>query len=249
MNVSMIPIISLQKAVEILASGGVVVVPTETAYGLAADATNDQAVNKIYHIKGRSQAKPILILVNSLEMAMRCAKFSDTALGMAQKYWPGPLTLVLSRRNTTPIPPLILRGVEEEVLPNTVSIGSDCSSLEVSANLNLTDNTIAIRWTSNQMCQEIIAQLGKPITATSANVSGMETCYTIEDVQKQFSTSKILPDALIDGGVLREGEVSTMAKIDGDEVKVIRNGVIRLSDCPRTVIARSESDEAISNMA
>ena len=89
----MIPIISIEQAVEVIKDGGVVVVPTETAYGLAADATNDGAVQKIYQIKGRAEGKPVLELVDSLEMALQYAEFSAKALELAQKYWPGALTL------------------------------------------------------------------------------------------------------------------------------------------------------------
>ncbi|HAZ16726.1 MAG: hypothetical protein A3H59_03890 [Candidatus Jacksonbacteria bacterium RIFCSPLOWO2_02_FULL_43_9] len=220
----MAPIISQVRALEIIQNGGVVAVPTETAYGLVTDATNDTAVQKIYTIKGRSEAKPILVLVNSLEMAMRYAEFSDKALELAQKYWPGPLTLVLYRRNNSPQPPLSRKW--EGAFP-LLRIREGEGGL-LSSYLNLADNTIGVRWTSNEVCQHIITQLGKPITAPSANVTGMKTCYTVDEIQAQYEGHDIQPDGIVDGGMLHEGEVSTLAKVIGDRVGVIRQGSINV---------------------
>ena len=85
----------IKKAISILKQGGVIVYPTETAYGLGADFLNAKAVNKIYQIKGRNYAKPLSVIVSSIRMAREYVKFDQESLQLAKKYWPGALTLVL----------------------------------------------------------------------------------------------------------------------------------------------------------
>ncbi len=215
----MIPDISVARAVEVLRNGGVVAVPTETAYGLATDATNDNAVQKMYDIKGRAESKPILVLVNSLEMALQYAEFSHKALELAQKYWPGALTLVVPRRN-------FFVNTLPQSSPSKGEEDDACSRL--SPHLNTQDNTIGIRWTSNSMCQDITTQLQRPITAPSANVSGMETCYTISEVQEQYALRGVQPDGIIDGGDLVRDEVSTVVKVVGNSVELLRQGTVKI---------------------
>ena len=220
----MIPIISQEQAVELIKNGGVVAVPTETAYGLVVDATNDDAVKRIYQIKGRDETKPILVLVDSLEMALKYAEFSDKALSLAKKYWPGPLTLVVEWRDTFPQPPL-LRKRGDTFPPLRIREGEGGL---LSSYLNLTDTTIGMRWTSNQICKNIITQLGNPITAPSANVSGMETCYTVEEIQAQYEGRNIQPDGIFDGGILHKGGVSTVVKVVGNSVELLRQGTVKI---------------------
>ena len=88
----------LRRAAAILASGGLVAVPTETVYGLAARADDEAAVARIYEAKGRPSFNPLIVHVSSIEMARALAAFSATAEHLAKAHWPGPLTLVLPRR-------------------------------------------------------------------------------------------------------------------------------------------------------
>src|SRR5678815_1794248 len=90
------------QILSILRAGGVIGFPTDTAYGLGADPFNEAAVRRIFEIKGRPEAKPILLLVNSMEMAGHVATLSDKAMTLAERFWPGPLTMILPARDKVP---------------------------------------------------------------------------------------------------------------------------------------------------
>lgn len=134
----------MAEAAEIIARGGCVAVPTETVYGLAADATDARAVAGIYAAKGRPSFNPLIVHVADLAAAERLATFDDRARALAGRYWPGPLTLVLPHR-----------------------AGSDIASL-VTAGLD----TIAIRVPAHRAMQALLTATGKPLAAPSANASG-----------------------------------------------------------------------------
>ena len=134
---------SIKKAATIIRAGGLVAVPTETVYGLAADATNDDAVARIFEAKERPQFNPLIIHVADLAMAKNYAEFTPLAEKLATAFWPGPLTLVLPRQN-------------QDV------------SLLVSAGLE----TIAIRMPAHDLAQSLIKAVDRPLAAPSANRSG-----------------------------------------------------------------------------
>jgi L-threonylcarbamoyladenylate synthase len=134
---------SIVHAVACLAGGGLVAIPTETVYGLGADATNGEAVARIFEAKGRPRFNPLIAHVPDLAMARRLAVFDKLAVLLADHFWPGPLTLVLPAVPGSPVHPLASAG-----LP-----------------------TIAIRMPRGVM-REIAAALGAPIAAPSANRSG-----------------------------------------------------------------------------
>ena len=92
---------TIQRALEVLESGGVVAYPTDTAYGLAVDATNEEAIGKIFVMKKRAQ-KPLPVIVDSNKMVRRYATVDDRAAKYLAKYWPGPVTFVLPFRQVLP---------------------------------------------------------------------------------------------------------------------------------------------------
>ena len=146
----------VQRAVEILRGGGLVAFPTETVYGLGADATNDLAVAKIYEAKGRPQFNPLIAHVTEVEEAFEQAEFSAAALTLAAKFWPGPLTLVLQRK-------------------------AGCTvSLLASAGLS----SIALRVPQHPLALELIRAVGRPVVAPSANPSGMISPTTAAHVRE-----------------------------------------------------------------
>ena len=102
--------IALDAACRLLAAGEPVAIPTETVYGLAADARNGEAVARIFEAKGRPRFNPLIAHMADLEMAGRFAVFSPLALRLAQAFWPGPLTLVLPHRPDLGIHPLVTAG-------------------------------------------------------------------------------------------------------------------------------------------
>ena len=93
----------IEKAVSILRLGGLVAIPTETVYGLAADATNEEAVSKIFEAKGRPAYNPLIIHVKDTEMAKEYAQWNKVAEALSEKFWPGPLTIVLPSKTNSKI--------------------------------------------------------------------------------------------------------------------------------------------------
>jgi len=142
-NISDDPSRALSRGCEVLARGLPVAIPTETVYGLAADATNPEAVARIYAAKGRPQFNPLICHVSDIGMARRLAVFDDASLRLAQAFWPGPLTLILPLAPESPIHPLATAG-----LP-----------------------TVGLRMPIG-FARELIAALDRPLAAPSANISG-----------------------------------------------------------------------------
>lgn len=134
----------MARAVELWRSGGLVAFPTETVYGLGADATNGKAVAAIYAAKGRPAFNPLIIHVADLATARRFAVFSETAERLAQAFWPGPLSLVLPVRKGSGLSELVTAG-----LP-----------------------TVAVRIPQTALAQTLLAAFGGAIAAPSANLSG-----------------------------------------------------------------------------
>lgn len=143
----------IQRAADILNSGGLVAIPTETVYGLAADALNGQAVAKIFKAKGRPMDNPLIVHISSIEEIYRLvSKFPDKAKVLANKFWPGPLTMILPK---------------SDIIPDEVSAGL---------------NTVAVRLPSHKIAREVIKESGKPLAAPSANLSGSPSPTTAEHV-------------------------------------------------------------------
>jgi L-threonylcarbamoyladenylate synthase len=133
---------AVARAVDLLRTGQVVALPTETVYGLAANALDARAVQRIFEIKGRPAHNPVIIHVAGMEMARRCAaQWPSLADTLAAAFWPGPLTLVLPRTND---------------IPDAVTAGG---------------STVGIRWPSHPFIQAVIRECGFPLAAPSANVS------------------------------------------------------------------------------
>lgn len=131
-------------AADILTAGGLVAFPTETVYGLGGDARNGTAVAGIYAAKGRPSFNPLIVHVANLEMAQRFAVFDSVALDLANKFWPGPLTLVLPLRTDAALSELVTAGL----------------------------NTVAIRVPAHPVAHELLTAFDGPIAAPSANPSG-----------------------------------------------------------------------------
>jgi L-threonylcarbamoyladenylate synthase len=134
----------IDQAVRRLAAGGLVAFPTETVYGLGGDATSDAAVAAIFAAKGRPRFNPLIAHVASLDAAASLVEFDDRACALAERFWPGPLTLVLPRRPDSPL------------------------SLLVSAGLD----SVAVRMPDHPVALALLAAYGKPLAAPSANRSG-----------------------------------------------------------------------------
>jgi len=146
---------AVQRAVELLRAGEVVALPTETVYGLAANALDARAVERIFEIKARPAHNPIIVHVASIEMAKRCvAHWPDLAGRLAKAFWPGPLTLVLAQANE---------------IPGVVTAGGP---------------TVGVRWPSHPFIQAVIRECGFPLAAPSANPSNRVSPTNAEHVRK-----------------------------------------------------------------
>ncbi|WP_347716815.1 L-threonylcarbamoyladenylate synthase [Sphingomonas sp.] len=135
---------AIAEAARLIAAGEPVAMPTETVYGLAADATNGEAVALIYAAKGRPSFNPLIVHVADLAAAERIGVFDETARALAEAHWPGPLTLVVPLREDAGIAPLVTAGL----------------------------STIALRVPAHPAMQALLAAAGKPLAAPSANASG-----------------------------------------------------------------------------
>ncbi len=143
----------LKTVAEILRSGGVVAIPTETVYGLAANAYDTEAVEKIFAAKGRPQDNPLIVHISSMsDLPLIADEIPDTAKKLASVFWPGPLTMVLKRTDR---------------IPASVSAGLD---------------TVAVRMPSNPIARAIIETSGLPLAAPSANISGKPSPTTADHV-------------------------------------------------------------------
>ncbi|HXT54984.1 MAG TPA: L-threonylcarbamoyladenylate synthase [Candidatus Eisenbacteria bacterium] len=181
-------------AVAALNRGEVIVFPTETLYGLGADALNAAAVERVFHLKGRDAANPISVVV--ADRAMLCTIVGDVprlAEQLIAEFWPGPLTLVLPAKK------------------------------DLSKHLVNARGGVGVRISSAPIAAELLRELGKPITATSANPSGKNPARRIDEAKRYFSGEITV---FIDGGELHSNVGSTVAEISGDKVRVIREGEI-----------------------
>jgi L-threonylcarbamoyladenylate synthase len=148
---------AFSRATEILASGGVVAYPTETFYGLGANATNEKAIRKIYAIKGRNFKSPLALIIDEVgSLYPLVREVPASALKLMQEFWPGPLTIVFS--------------ASDKILPV----------------LTAQTGKIGVRVSGHPGARAIARLLGAPLTATSANLSGAAECSEASEVLKQI---------------------------------------------------------------
>jgi L-threonylcarbamoyladenylate synthase len=197
---------NLASAVEALKRGHVIVFPTETLYGLGADALNEAAVEKVFQLKGRASGKPISVLVANQEMLdTLIAKVPSTAQRLIDQYWPGPLTLILPGR----------KNISKYLCNSSGGVGVRISSQPIAASL--------------------VNGLGRPVTATSANPSGKEPARTLQEAKNYFANQvdvfieagalasrsgstvvEVMEDSI---RIIREGEIdaSELRQVLGEE--------------------------------
>jgi Sua5/YciO/YrdC/YwlC family protein len=183
---------ALNEAVAALAEGLPVALPTETVYGLAADATNPAAITRIYETKGRPRFNPLICHMADLAMAERHAVFDPVSRRLAEQFWPGPLTLILPLRKDSAIHPLATAGLA----------------------------TVGIR-VPEGFASALIRQLGKPLAAPSANTSGKVSPTSAQHVAEDLGEKLAL---IIDGDSTPVGVESTIVRVDGDLVRLLRPG-------------------------
>jgi L-threonylcarbamoyladenylate synthase len=143
----------IKKAAEIIKNGGIVLFPTETVYGIGANALNDEAVNKIFVAKGRAQDNPLILHISDMEMLNQIAEnISEIEYKLMDAFWPGPFTIILNKKDN---------------IANTATCGG---------------NTVGVRMPSNKIAHDLIKESGAPIAAPSANISGKPSGTKLEDI-------------------------------------------------------------------
>ena len=188
----------IRRACALLAGGEAVAIPTETVYGLAADARNPRAVAGIYAAKGRPSFNPLIVHVADLEAAERIAMFDDDARRLGRAFWPGALTLVLPLRADAGIAGLVTAGLA----------------------------TVALRVPAHPVAQRLLRASGMALAAPSANPSGRVSPTTAAHVADPATGLGGRIAAVIDGGPCPVGVESTIVSLDGGEARLLRPGGI-----------------------
>jgi len=186
---------SLADAGEILRRGGLVVFPTETVYGLGANALDADAAKKIYTAKGRPGDNPLIVHIATPEDADKYAVTGDIYRRLAAAFMPGPLTVILPKR---------------DCIPSAVTGGLD---------------SVGIRCPEHAIARSMIAAAGVPVAAPSANISGKPSPTKAEHVRYDLN-GKV--DMILDGGECTVGLESTIVKVEGDKLILLRPGGITL---------------------
>ena len=188
----------ISYAAKLISEGKLVAVPTETVYGLSADGLCESAVEDIYEVKGRPETKPISLLVSDMKTVEQfCEEIPKEAYIMAEKFWPGPLTMIL-RKNSS--------------VPDIVTAGG---------------STVGVRCPNHPLTLELLKMCGKPLATPSANISGMASPKSANDVLSYFD-GKI--PCIIDGGECSVGIESTIVDMTASPFKILRHGGLSKAD-------------------
>jgi len=209
--------ISIEGLVLVLKKGGLIIMPTETLYGAFVDATNPKAVEKLNEYKARPFGKPYSVAVANQQMAKEYVEINENAKSLYDSFLPGPLTVVSKGKHK------VAKGVESE------------------------KGSLGIRIPDYKLVIDVIKELGKPITATSANASYQKRPYKVEDILENISLKqKKLIDLIIDAGELPHTEPSTVIDTTLDDPIVLRQGDIEIKDKNEVL---SQSMENTQNLA
>ena len=187
---------NLQTIVKIMVKsikqGEVMVCPTDTVYGLIADATNGKAVKKLLKIKKRNTQKPIPIFVKDIKIAKKFALINKNQEKFLKKVWSGKVTVVLKRKGK--LPRILFRNKK----------------------------TIGLRIPDYKIINQLLLIINRPLTGTSANISGQPPSTKIKEVISQFKNQKFQPDLIIDAGNLPKSKPSIVLDLTTSPTKILR---------------------------
>jgi len=173
--------------------GKILICPTDTVYGLIADATNKKAVKKVFQIKKRSFKKPIPIFVKDIKTAKRITKVDKKQEKLLKKYWPGKVTVILKPKRKFP------KGIGKPKAE------------------------IGLRIPNYKIINQLLLTFGRPLTGTSANISGKIASTKIKEIINQFRDQKYQPDLVIDAGNLTKNKPSIIIDLINSRSKVLRS--------------------------
>lgn len=182
----------IEKIAGLILKGKVLVLPTDTVYGLICDATNQKAVKKLLRVKKRLGKKPIPIFVRDIKAAKELAEISKNQERFLKKVWPGKVTVVLKRKNNLP---QILFGNKK---------------------------TIGLRIPNYKLINQLLLIINRPLAETSSNISGLPASIRIKDIIKQFQDKKFQPDLILDAGNLKPSKPSQVIDLTGAKPKILR---------------------------
>lgn len=216
----------IEEAAEEIKKGNLVLFPTETVYGIGANALDEEAVKKIFEAKGRAGDNPLIVHVSSINMVNEIVEnISDIEKKLIEKFWPGPLTIIFNRKS-------------KEIIPNVVT-----------ANLN----TVGVRMPSNLIALKLIESANVPIAAPSANISGKPSGTNVEDIMQELE-EKV--NYILDGGSTAIGLESTVIRVVGNKINILRPGKITKEELEEVaqnveidshVLGKVEKDEIVAS--
>ena len=216
----------IQEAADEIIKGNLVLFPTETVYGIGANALDANAVKKIFEAKGRAQDNPLIVHVSDIKMVEEIVEeITDLERKLIENFWPGPLTIIFKRKSN-------------EIIPNVVT-----------ANLD----TVGIRMPSNLIAKKLIEKSGVPIAAPSANVSGKPSGTNVDDIIEELD-GKV--EYILDGGSTDIGLESTVIKVDEENINILRPGKITKEQLKtvanqvkvdKNVLGQVKKDEVVSS--
>ncbi len=182
----------IQKVAQIIKKGGLVILPTDTVYGLLADARNEKAVGQIFKIKKRPKTKPLAIFVKDLKMAKKYAFINEKQEKFLKKNWPGKTTLILK------------------------------SKINLPKGLTAKNKTIGMRISDYKLINLLFKKINFPLAQTSANISGGEATTKIREVLEQFTGKRTMPDLIIDAGDLPNNRPSKIIDLTQEKPLILR---------------------------
>ena len=188
----------IERAVRLLREGGVAAIPTDTLYGLAADVFNADAIERVFQIKERPEGMALPVLLADLgQLAAVSSELPEAVNLLGARYWPGPLTLIVRKA---------------EGLPTRLTAGQA---------------TVAVRVPDHPAPRELARRLGRPITGTSANISGGPDPHSVDELRRQVGERV---DCMVFAGPAPAGTASTIVDLTGDAPKLIREGAIPFAE-------------------
>ncbi|MBI2057554.1 MAG: threonylcarbamoyl-AMP synthase [Candidatus Yanofskybacteria bacterium] len=212
----------IEEACQVLRLGGAVIYPTDTIYGLGANACDSIAVDQIFKIKKRSYSKPLPVIARNMQWVEALAYLDSRTVKILESVWPGAVTAVLQNRNH---------------LSSLVTSGA---------------SSVGIRISDFVFIDKLLGKFGYPLTATSANVSGEEPTNDINKIIERFSQSDYKPNLVIDAGILPKSKPSTVIDLTSSDPKILRVGpskpdqlikLLSLGNDKKTYTKRNQASE------
>ena len=187
----------IAKAAEVLSRGGLLIYPTDTAYGLGGNGLDERVIRKVFRVKGRLEKKPIHVVVRDIKMAEELVYLNEPDRIVFERFLPGPLTLIFKKK---------------KIVPESLVGGGE---------------TLGIRMPKCLVTRRISSLLEFPYTATSANLAGGPAPYSIEESLSQFSPEILENiDLILNAGPLLKVLPSTIVDLSGEIPKLVREGPV-----------------------